>query len=249
MTFIEKLLCLPPNASAHGPIIDHLLVALHWFMLVLFIGWSIFFLLCLTKFRKGKTPNANYYGVRSHFSTHVEIGVILVEVFLLIGFAIPMWTKRVNAFPDPKEATTVRAIGYQFGWFIHYPGKDGKFGKVASQFISAQNEAGLDPGDPAGQDDFFDRNQVHAPVNKPVIVQITSKDVIHNFAIREMRIAQDAIPGSEIPMWFTPVNTGEFNVICGQLCGMNHFAMQAKFFVDSAEEYTAFVDSKSPKKQ
>ena len=245
---LDRFMSLPENLSAHGPLVDHMMVALHWFMLLLFIGWSTFFVYCLVRFRKGRNPKADYHGVRNHASTHIEFGVILVETFLLLGFAMPFWNKRVTAsFPDPSEATTVRAIGQQFLWNYHYPGKDGVFSKQHPKFITADNQFGLDPSDPNGKDDFFATGTMHVPVNKPVVVRLSSKDVIHNYAIHTMRIAQDAIPGSEIPMWFTPVGTGEFTVVCGQLCGSGHYSMQGTLAVDSPEEYAAWVESKAPK--
>lgn len=243
---LDIFMSLPKNLSAHGPLVDHMMVALHWFMLLLFVGWSAFFVYCLIRFRKGRNPKADYHGVRNHFSTHLEFGVILVETFLLIGFAMPFWGKRVNAsFPNPGEATTVRVIGQQFLWNFHYPGKDQLFSKQDPKFVSADNQYGLDPNDPNGKDDFFTTGVVRVPVNKPVILRLSSKDVIHNFAIHTMRIAQDAIPGSEIPMWFTPVEVGESTVVCGQLCGRSHYAMQGTLAVDSAEDYAKWADAKS----
>ena len=74
--------------------------------------------------------------------------------------------------------------------------------------VDASNPIGLDRTDPAGQDDIVTTNDLHLPVNKPAILEITSKDVIHDVAIEAMRVAQDAIPGQIIPMWFTPTKTG-----------------------------------------
>ena len=61
---------------------------------------------------------------------------------------------------------------------------------------------------------------MHVPVNHNVILEITSKDVIHSVAIQAMRIGQDAIPGSEIPIWFKPVKVGTYEIVCAQLCGL-----------------------------
>ena len=60
---------------------------------------------------------------------------------------------------------------------------------------------------------------MHVPVNHDVILEITSKDVIHSVAIQAMRIGQDAIPGTEIPIWFKPVKVGTYEIVCAQLCG------------------------------
>jgi cytochrome c oxidase subunit 2 len=52
-----------------------------------------------------------------------------------------------------------------------------------------------------------------------------------------MRIAQDAIPGELIPMWFKPIKTGEFEVVCGQLCGLGHYSMKGTVVVDEPAAY------------
>jgi len=70
---------------------------------------------------------------------------------------------------------------------------------------------------------------------------VSSKDVIHNFCLPDMRIAQDAIPGQVIPMWFRPIKTGTFEVVCGQLCGLGHYAMKGTLVVDTPEEYQAWL--------
>jgi cytochrome c oxidase subunit 2 len=204
---MEQFLGLPPDGSAHGPAIDHLIVLVHWLMLVLFVGWSIFYITTLIRFRKSRNPKANYSGVKSHISSYLEVGVLVIEVILLLGFSIPLWSKRVDAFPAEKDATVVRIVAEQFAWNIHYPGPDGKFGRTSINLIDADNPLGLDRSDPDAKDDITTINQLNLPVNKPVIVQLSTKDVIHSFNLPAFRVKQDAIPGQLIPVWFTPVKT------------------------------------------
>jgi cytochrome c oxidase subunit 2 len=239
--FINNLLQLPESASAHGWEIDQMLEFCHWFMLVLLVGWSIFFFYCLWKFRASKNPKASYHGVKNKVSTHLEIGVVIIEIILLVGFAIPIWAKRVNDFPDPATALEIHVFGEQFGWNMHYPGKDGLFGRRKIDLVSASNSIGLDKTDPAAADDIVAKNAMHLPVNRPAILKITSKDVIHNFAIHQMRSAHDAIPGMEVPIWFTPITEGEYEIICGQLCGAGHAGMKGTLTVDSAEAYEEWL--------
>lgn len=246
---ITKILGLPENASEHGIMIDHMMELVHWFMLALFLGWSAFFLFTLWRFRKSKNPQADYVGVRSKFSSHAEVGVIIVEGILLLGFAFPLWSKRVNAPPGPEQnPVIVRAVGQQYLWNLHYPGQDGIFGRRSIDLVDAGNPLGLDRSDEAAQDDFVALNSLYLPVNRPAIIQISSKDVIHNFGLYAMRIAQDAIPGSEVPIWFTPKKTGEWEVICGQLCGAGHALMKAYVTVVSPEEYNAWLKQRAPRK-
>ena len=241
LALINEFLGLPPNAAEHGYQIDHFIEFSHWFMAALFVGWSAFFVYVLIRFRQRRNPVASYAGVKSGISTHLEFAVVLIEAVLLVGFAIPLWAKRVNDFPETSDAIVVHAIGQQFAWNYHMPGPDGQFGRRDVNLVSPSNSIGLDSRDPLAADDLVVLGELHVPLNRPVIIELSSKDVIHNFALPHMRIAQDAIPGQIIPMWFTPIKTGTYEVICGQLCGLGHYSMKGTVVVDSPEEYQAWL--------
>ena len=147
-------------------------------------------------------------------STHLEFSVVLIEAVLLLGFAIPLWARRVNQFPPGKEALLVHVVAQQFSFNYHLPGADGQFARRDVNLVSNSNPLGIDPKDPAGKDDIVTTGELHVPVDRPVIAELSSKDVIHDYFIPDMRIAGDAIPGSLIPIWFTPVKTGTYEVIC-----------------------------------
>jgi len=243
-----NLFNLPANASSHGHEIDIVIYLIHVLMLVLFAGWGIFFILVLVKFRKGKNPNANYQGVRSHITTWVEVGVVVFEAVLLIGFSIPFWNKQVNAFPRRTDVNHIRVVAEQFAWNIHYPGPDKIFGKSDMKFFNKQsNPLGIDPNDPHGKDDITTINQLHLPIGKPAIIHLTSKDVIHSFYLPEMRVKQDVIPGMSIPTWFTPTKTGQFEIACAQLCGLGHYRMKGYLTVHSQEEFDEWIESQISK--
>lgn len=245
LALINELLGLPPNASEHGYQIDHFIEFSHWFMGALFVGWSLYFVYVLFRFRKSKHPVADHEGVKSGISTHLEFAVVLIEAVLLLGFAIPLWATRVNHFPGNEDALVIHAIGQQFNWNFHLPGADGQFGKRDIGLLSNSNPVGLDPTDPAGKDDLVVLNEVHVPVDRPVIIELTSKDVIHNFCLPHMRIAQDAIPGQVIPMWFKPIKTGSYEVVCGQLCGLGHYSMKGMLVVDKQSDYEAWLKERA----
>jgi len=206
---MEQFLGLPPDGSAYGYEVDHLIVIVHGLMFFLFAGWGSFFLYTIVRFRKSKNPIANYAGVKSHFSNYLEVAVAIFEVILLAGFSIPLWAKRVEAFPAEKGATIVRVVGEQFSWNVHYPGPDGLFGKTDIKLIDQDNPLGLDRTDPNAKDDITTINQLNLPVGKPVIIYLSSKDVVHSLNLPLYRVKQDAIPGMSIPVWFTPVKTSQ----------------------------------------
>lgn len=236
---LNTLMGQVPNAAEHGYLIDNMLEFCHWFMLTLFVGWSTFFLITLIRFHKSRHPKADYHGVRTHASTHLEFMVVLVEAVLLLGFALPLWGNRTNEFPK-DDAITIHVIAEQFKWNFHYPGPDGFFGPQSSSLVSASNPVGIDFKQRTGKDDIVS-NELHLPFNRPVILEVTSKDVIHSVSLQSMRAGQDAIPGSRIPMWFRPIKTGTFEIICGQLCGSGHYGMKAQMIVESQADFDGWL--------
>ena len=100
---LNRLSGILPNASEHGPLVDHMLEFCHWFMLVLFVGWTTYFLFAIWRFHKSRNPKADYHGVRSHASTHLEASVVLIEAVLLLGFALPLWGRRVTKPAGPRR--------------------------------------------------------------------------------------------------------------------------------------------------
>jgi cytochrome c oxidase subunit 2 len=213
--------------------VDHMLEIVHWFMLLLFVGWSIFLVITLWRGYHKRNPKANYHGVQSHVSSHLEIGVIITEVILLLGFAFPLWANRVDQFPNPD--VRVNAWAEQYAWNFQYPGADGKFGATDRFLISSQNPIGIDSEDPNGLDDVITGSLV-LPNRKQIEITVTSKDVIHNLALPTMRIAQDADPGKFSRMWFVPTKAGKSDIICGQLCGPVHGQMRSELEVVTDEK-------------
>ena len=237
LALLIEALGITPNASQHGYGIDSMLEMLFWFMTVLFVGWGSFYAYTLWRFRESRHPKADYVGATSHLPTKLEGGVLVLEVVLLLAFAAPIWANRVDQWPTSSDVIHVRAVGQQFAWNFQYAGPDGVFGERDQRLVSASNQLGLNRKDPAAFDDLTAQNEMHLPVGHPCIIDVMSKDVIHDFCIPNMRIAQDAIPGSIIPMWFTPIKTGTYDVVCAQLCGSGHYSMKATLVVESETDY------------
>ena len=236
-----KWLAFPEAASSHAAEIDRMNALVHWLMLVLFVGWGAFFVYTLIRFRASRQPRAIYAGTTSHFSTYVEVGVALVEAILLIGFSIPAWASRVSDIPNESEAVVVRVIAEQFAWNAHYPGADGQFGRTDIKLVAAENPIGLDRSDPAAKDDITTINQLNLPVDRPIVVHLTSKDVIHSFSLLQMRVKQDAIPGVTFPVWFTANRTGNWEINCSQLCGLGHYRMRGFYSIKTQADYDAWL--------
>jgi cytochrome c oxidase subunit 2 len=158
------------------------------------------------------------------------------------------------------ETVEIRVVAQQFAWNIHYPGADGKFGRTDVMKVDEEtNPIGLDRSS-YGADDIVTLNQMHLPVDKQIIVYLSSKDVIHSFSLPEMRVKQDAIPGMITPIFFTPIMTSNdflaeikgsaregkgYEIACAQLCGNSHYRMRGFLTVESEEEYNSWLDEEA----
>jgi cytochrome c oxidase subunit 2 len=243
----RNFLFMPELASSNGLAIDELIVWVHWLMLVLFVGWIIYFFYVLHRFSDKRAQQANYEGSKSALPKYVEIFVVLVEAVLLVGIAVPLWAKSVQEFPKPEDSTVIQVMGQQYLWNVRYPGADNKFGQQDMKLIAMDNVFGVDTNDVAAKDDIQLINDIHVPVNKPVVIYLSSKDVIHSFKLLAMRETQDAIPGLRIPLTFTPTKIGRYQVECAQLCGAGHSGMAGGFVtVESPEDFARWMKSKSP---
>tara|TARA_B100001094_G_scaffold174507_1_gene168752 strand:+ start:4979 stop:5815 length:837 start_codon:yes stop_codon:yes gene_type:complete len=247
---------MPVLSSEMGHLGDELNGYVHILMFLLMFGWGIFFIFCLIRFNSKANPKASYHGVTNHYSSYVEFGIVAVEAILLIGFAIPGYSQ-VKYDSDiigvsNKDDLKVRIIAQQFAWNIHYPGEDGIFGNTRIELVNEEtNPIGLDRSG-HGADDITTINQLHLPVNKLAKLYISSKDVIHGFALPEMRVKQDAIPGMQVPVYFTPTMTTEeflskiegspregmgYEIACAQLCGNSHYRMKGYMTIHSEVDY------------
>ena len=232
---------LPVQASAQAAELDRITALVHILMAVVFVGWSIYFVYVLVRFRRSRQPAAVYGGARGRWSTWSEAGVAAVEVLLLAAFSIPAWAALTK--PPSENTLVVRVVAQQFSWLIHYPGPDGEFGRIEAAQISAENPSGLVRGSMHAADDVVTINEMHVPLGRPVVVQLSARDVIHSFGVPAMRVKQDAIPGMMTPVWFTPTLEGRFDIACSQLCGLGHYRMRGTVVVDTPDAFERWIGS------
>ena len=240
---------MPPDYSVHGAELDRLNANVHWLMLILFVGWGLVFAFMLMRFRAKNHPKAIYHGTKSHISTYAEAGILIVEIVLLVVFSIPLWARWTQAPGPDQNPLEVRVVAEQFAWNVHYPGKDQIFGKTDVKLVSSSNPLGLDVTDPHAKDDIATLNQLYMEVNRPIIVQISSKDVIHSFGLPYMRVKQDAIPGMVVPVHFTATRTSgdeTWEIACAQLCGLGHYRMRGQYHVQTKEDFEKWMASQTP---
>jgi cytochrome c oxidase subunit 2 len=239
---LAQWLGLPVEASAQAPQLDRITVLVHGLMAVMFVGWLAYFVYVLIRFRRRRQPVADYLGARGRWSKWTEAAVAIAEIVLLSAFSIPAWASRVHGAPA-NGALVVRVVAQQFSWTIHYAGPDGEFGRVDASLVTPDNPAGLDRRSAHAADDVVTIDDMHLPMGQPVIVELTSRDMVHSFGVPAMRVKQDVIPGMTIPVWFTPTLDGTYDIACSQLCGLGHYRMRAVMTVVSPKDFSRWLDA------
>src|SRR5580765_1726726 len=116
---------LPPAASSQAGDLDFVLALVHGLMFALCVGWSLYFVWVLFRFRSGRSASADPHGAKGRLALGVEVGVVVAEVILLVGFALPLWFNRTTAAPSDPQAVVIRVVAEQFNWNVLYPGADG----------------------------------------------------------------------------------------------------------------------------
>lgn len=157
-------------------------------------------------------------------------------VFLTLAILGSRGWARVPRRSAGKE--TIEVCAHQFAWNFRYPGPDGHFGKTANEYISDSggNPFGIDPKDPAGKDDIVAAS-LRIPAGRDVLLLLHSRDVIHDFFVRELRTKQDIVPGMEIPFEIHADRPGQYEIACAELCGLGHSQMRSLLIVMPPEEY------------
>jgi cytochrome c oxidase subunit 2 len=223
-----------PLASAEGGAIDRIFVivlVVTGIAFVLVQGVMAYF---VVRFGERGEEKATYWHDHPKGEA-ILIGITAITLTVLVFLGQSVWADIFFADP-PEDAMIVQVTGQQFQWVIHYPGPDGVFGNRDLTRVTATNYIGLDRSDPAAVDDIMTLNQMHAIKDQPVRVRVGSTDVIHNFHIPQMRVKQDAVPGMAIELWFTPIESGEYEIACAELCGLGHYRMKGFLTVDETEE-------------
>jgi len=242
---VGKVWWLPELISVHGAEIDRQLV------LTLIIAGVVFFLaqvglgLFIWKFRRRGTERASYW----HENSKLEATWTTLTLILFLGLGIEgdrIWAGYFM-HQSPPDAVVIEVTAQQFAWNFRYPGADGVFGRTRPQLIddSGGNYIGLDPKDPAGKDDVTAQNILAVPVNREVRVILRSKDVTHSFFVPQLRVKQDAVPGMGIQVHFTATKTGEYEVACAELCGMQHYKMRARLLVMQEGEFQNWLKARA----
>ncbi len=234
---------LPKDASEHGHQVDSLFDVIFVVTGISFVLVQAVLVYLLVKYRYRKGRKAKF--IHGHHKAEVIWTLTPAVLLLVMGIlSIRAWAQIRTVPPDPakEEITEIEILAQQFQWNVRYAGKDGKFGTMDD----IGSFAGLyGPGVTVPTDDEREAvspNYIRVPVGRTVRVHLMSRDVLHSFFVPNMRQKMDAVPGLRGQLWFKPVETGEYEIYCAELCGPQHYSMRGALKVLPVEEFDEWVE-------
>jgi cytochrome c oxidase subunit II len=211
-----------------------------WVTGVVFVALSLFMAWAVIRYRHRPGAHAAYQPENKKLEWWLLV-LTAVGVAAMLAPGLVVWSQVVH---PPREAQVVEAVAQQWHWTYRLPGNDGRLGTTHARYVTDTNPFGMNPHDASGHDDILVRTpELRVPLGQPLKLLLRSKDVLHNFAIAEMRVKMDLVPGLVTYAWFTPTRTGSFDVLCEELCGVGHFAMRGRLVVDEPAAYAAWLQS------
>ena len=226
---------LPADASRHGPALDqHLLLNL-WIALTLLALMHVLLFTGMIFRRRAPRP------IHKLTLEYVPLAAFTL-LFAWLGLrAQRLWAEQRYTGADPS-AMQVQVTGMQFVWYFRYPGRDAAFGRTDLAFAdpAAGNPLGIDPRDAYGRADLVGGELV-LPAGREVDLTLKAQDVIHGFAVPQMRLKQNAVPGQDNHIHFTPEIPGSYAILCTQVCGLGHYRMHAVLRVLPEPEFAAWM--------
>jgi cytochrome c oxidase subunit 2 len=157
--------------------------------------------------------------LHGHLGAEVIWTVVPALIVIWLAFGSQrVWSKIQG--PPPAHQVELEVQAEQFAWNIRYPGPDGRLHTP---------------------DDLETINQLHLPVGQVVLIRLTSKDVIHSFFLPEFRLKRDAVPGFTGRVWLQATKTGNYEIVCAELCGSGHYRMRGFLTIDTPEAFQAWL--------
>lgn len=217
---------------------DDTVIITFWVTGIVFVAVNLFMAVAIIRYRHRKGQKADYEPENKKLEWWLTIGTS-VGVFAMLVPGLFVWAQFINV---PKDAAIVEAVGQQWNWSFRFPGADGVLGATDAGLITLDNPFGMDPKDSDGQDDvLIGGPELHLPIGRPVKVLLRSKDVLHNFTVAQFRVKMDLVPGMITYMWLTPTKTGEYEILCEELCGLAHYTMRGRVVVDEENVFQAWL--------
>ena len=220
----------PKDISLDGYRIDKVIQYTDFVITLYFAIVVIALVFFIWRYNSRKNPKASY----DHGNQKKHL-IMTVAMGLLVFFSIDVVIETMSFkdlkeafwnFPKGKDVVRIEVMPQQYAWNFRYAGEDELFG-TDDDIVPSQNI-------------------MHIPVNTPIVIQLTTYDVIHSFYLPNFRIKQDATPGMVTAMWFQAMETGQYEIACAELCGNSHFKMKGYLTVESEEDFDSWLGSLEP---
>lgn len=209
---------LPEGISSFAGDVDSLIRFIYHVTAVFFFLFEGFLIYMVFRYRK--RPGSKVQYEKGDKWSDVKWVVVFITVCACLDFAIDVKSAKVWDYLKVDVPTSgdvnIKVVAKQFDWTFIYPDKNGSF-----------------DGDGA----LSSYRELHVPVGKKIHVILTSKDVIHDFFLPEVRLKQDVMPGREINAWFDTTKVGTYHILCNELCGFGHTRMLAVLHVDDEKTF------------
>ncbi|MFZ6645255.1 cytochrome c oxidase subunit II [Undibacterium sp. TJN25] len=238
---------LTPLASNWGRM-DHTLMITLVITGFFFVVINVFLAYSILKFRHragNAAPMDRHSGHRAGYQPEnkkLEKWLIIATSIGIIGLLAPGLFVYADYVKAPHDAQVLEIVGQQWQWRFRFPGPSGKLGLTNVALINGGNPFGIDPKDPAGQDNvIINSGEVHLPLGKPIKVLLRSNDVLHDFFVPPFRARMNIVPGMVTTFWFTPTKAGRYEAMCAQLCGVGHANMRGYVVVEDEATFKAWL--------
>ena len=218
--------------------IDDTIILTFWVTGAVFCAVCLFMSYCVWRFRYSEDRKSDYKPENSKLEWTLTI-LTTLGVCALLAPGLIVWNKYVTV---PDGASDIEVMAQQWYWNYRLPGEDGVLGLTDLRNIDDENPFGMNLDDPNGLDDILIQgDDLHILMDQPVKINLRSIDVLHDFYIPQFRAKMDMVPGVVTYYWFTPIRTGDFEILCMEYCGTGHYAMRGRVLVDEQKDYEEWL--------
>lgn len=209
---------------------------------VVFVAINLFVAYVLVRYRHREGRRAAWAPHNRKLEMWLT-GITGAGIAAMLAPGLLVYSDMIHA---PQGALAFEVMAQQWQWAFRFPGPDGRLGLTDVRYMDADNPYGLNPGDPAGQDDVLvSGGELHLPLDRPVQVLLRSKDVIHDFYVPQFRVKLDMVPGLVSHFWFTPTRAGRFEIVCSEYCGVGHYNMRGHVVVEAPEQFQGWLGAQA----
>lgn len=205
-------LMLPPQASTIAAEYDTLFYAVTYLCVICFILIMGAGTYFVIKYR---WRGGKHQAVPISHNTALEVAWSVIPLFVVMGMFAWGFRNFVRMYIAPKDSIEIHVTGQKWNWAMEYSNGAVVGGKNVKFAV---------------------------PINRPVKLILTSRDVLHSFFIPSFRVKMDAVPNRYTTLWFEATQLGEHQVFCAEYCGTDHSDMMGQVLVLSDQDYKAWLE-------